>query len=255
MKLATIINSWADTVELLPSCIENHLEFADSVIVVWSKKSNRGQVDDAVFNMIATTSFRDTIFHQYEPNESLAPHLSETKKRNLGLDIAREHEFTHFLIADADEFYVAKEVIAEKERFNNPIIGLVCGLQVYVKSPCLYTSDSTLIPFIHKLSNKMKCGAYRHYPFSHEGKTAMIDPSRRLSINTGVHWSALKMHHMSYVRKNIDLKINNSSANLKRSADVIRRDMANAKPGYISEMYGRSLKECDNQFNIPLWDT
>jgi hypothetical protein len=60
------------------------------------------------------------------------------------------------------------------------------------------------------------------------------------------------MHHYSYVRKDINLKIENSSANLKRSRHIIYEELVNAKPGYLSKLYHQELKECENYFNIQI---
>jgi hypothetical protein len=254
MKLCTIINAWTDTLCLLPFCVENHLTFSDGVIVVWSETSNKGQKDDRIKEFVYGHTFSDVIFHQLEPIQGILPLMNETRKRNSGLDVARQHGFTHFIIADADEFYVTKEVEWEKKRFEaKDLNGLVCGLNVYIKSPTLMTDDHTLVPFIHKLTPKIKCGEFRGYPFAYDDKKqAHIDPSRRLNVDVGIRWSEIKMRHMSYVRDNIMMKIMNSSAKLENSKDVIARDLENARPGYISELYHQPLQEVDNIFNITI---
>lgn len=254
MKLCTIISAWGDTLELLPHCIENHLGFADGVIVVWSETSNHGVKDHRMKDFVFTHKFPNVIFYQLEPLLSQAPVLNERRKRNTGIDVARKHLFTHFIIADADEFYDCKQVEWEKNRFSKPIYGLVCGLKVYVKYPTLRTDDHTLIPFIHKLTQKIKCAENRYYPFAIDNSGAHIDPTRRFNIQDGVQWSEITMHHMSYVRKDINLKINNSTAKLVNSRDIIHQELREAKAGYKSKLYHKELEECSNQFNLPLWE-
>lgn len=253
MKLCSIINVWADCVELLPFCIENHLQFCDGVIVVWSQYSNHGVKNDAVLEYIITNKHDSGVdFVQVEPWRGVTPLNSETRKRNHGISVAREKGFSHFLIADADEFYNPELMNLEKELFGN-LNGLVHPLFVYVGKPTLRTVDHTRVCGIHKLTKDVSCGGFRWYPFAIENGHAHIDPSRRISFTDGIELSKTPMHHFSYVRKNIDLKIDNSSANLRNSRQVIYDELRDAKPGYVSRLYHQPLQSCENYFNLPIW--
>lgn len=255
MKLASIISTWADTICLLPYCIANHLKFSDAVIVVWSQMSNHWNKNDAVLEFILKSSYDDrVIFEQLEPARHLQPLANETRKRNQGIDIARRKGFTHFILADADEFYLHDEMNAEKEKFSNPYLnGLVHPLKVYIGKPTYWTNDHTLVAGIHKLDPTLFCGTFPAYPFAFdEFGHAHIDPSRRLPFLKGIEMSTVYMHHYSYVRKNIDLKIGNSSANLKRSRNTIYEEIRNIKPGYISQLYHQPIYESPNYFNIEI---
>jgi len=250
MKLASIINVWADCVELLPFCIKNHLEFCDNVIAVWSQNSNHFVKNDAVLEYIVANGHDSRVeFVQLEPVKGLKPLANETRKRNHGIDIAYLKGFTHFLVADADEFYHPEEMERDKKRFDNQgLNGLVSPLIVYVGKPTLWCEDHTLVPTIHKLTKDAYTGSFKEYPFAYTGQVARIDPSRRPNFLKGIETSDTKCHHFSYVRKDIDLKIDNSSANLKNSREAIKQHIKNAAPGYKSG-YG-ILKECPNYFNI-----
>lgn len=254
MKLTSIVNVWADCVELLPHCIANHLQFCDGVIVVWSQYSNHGVKNDAVLEYILANGHDSRVeFVQLEPIKGAKPLENETRKRNHGLGLARQKGFTHILISDADEFYIPEEVEEEKKRFENPNLnGLVCGMFVFVKLPTLWTNTYTRVAFIQKITKDLSVGRFKDFPFAYEGKTAFIDPSRRVSHKKGIELSEIMMHHFSYIRKNIDLKINNSSAKLKRSRQVIYDELRDAKPGYISKLYHQPLQECENYFDIAL---
>lgn len=254
MKLCTIISAWGDTIELLPFCIENHLAFSNGVIVVWSERSNRGITDVRMSEFVNGFKTPGVTFHQVEPETAQGSALNERRKRNAGIELARQHMFTHFIIADADEFYDPRQVEWEKTRFDRPIAGLVCGLKVYIKHPTLRTDDVTLLPFIHRMTPRIKCSENRYYPFAYDNGGARIDPTRRLNITNGVQWSGVTMHHMSYVRQDIDLKIDNSTANLAKYRGTIKEDLVNASPGYVSQLYHRPLEQCANQFNLPLWN-
>jgi hypothetical protein len=260
MKLISIINVWADCIELLPYCIHNHLQFCNAIIVVGSLKSNHGTSSDAYQKYIERYPFGVTptprVFFEFcEPTEGLKPLVNETKKRNYGLEMAKKGGFSHFLIADADELYIPSEMNEEKKRFDNPNLnGLVHPLKVYIKLPTLYTYDKTLVCGIHKLHKDTSCGSYKNYPYAYDAAgVAQIDPSRRLYFTSGIEMSAVYCEHFSYVRKDINLKINNSSANLKKYKKTIYNELRDAKPGYVSRLYHQELKESENIFNLPIW--
>lgn len=255
MKLCSIINAWADTVELLPYAINNHLQFCDGVIVVWSVASNHGAVDNRMLQFVATHNYQNVLFHQIEPLKKMKPLLNETRKRNVGLDVAKHKDYTHFFLADADELYIPEEVEKNRRSLadNSHINGLVCRLMVYVGKPTLSCPDSnTLVPFIHKLRKDTIAGRFQHYPFAYDKKrTSHIDPSRRLNERNGIVMSNTVMHHFSYVRADINLKIQNSTATKLRSREaLVKQDIACAAPGYVSRLYNQPLKEVENYFDI-----
>lgn len=255
MKLCSIISTWADTICLLPFCIKNHLQFCDGVLVIWSQHSNHWEKNDAVLEYILANGHDSRVeFVQLEPMKGQKPLFNETRKRNHGIDIAREKGFTHFLVADADEFYDPGKMDNDKLKFEDSSLnGFVHAVWVYIKSPTLYTNDNTLVCGIHKLNKDTCAGSFRSYPFAYDiHNQANIDPSRRLSFTKGIKLSKYRMHHFSYIRKNIDLKIDNSSANLKRSRQIIYDELRDAKPGYLSKLYHQNLQQCDNYFGIEI---
>lgn len=255
MRLVSIISAWGDTLSLLPKCIENHLKFADHVIVCWSTTSNHGVRDDRMLEFVAGNSFHNTTFLQIEPmlHKKGDYLMNETRKRNAGIQTARQKGFTHYVIADADEFYVPEEANKEKEWFDNPSVrGLVCGIKVFVGKPTLWCKDrNTVIPFIHVLGKDTYVGKFREYPYAYkQNGAAQIDPSRRPNEVEGIVMSEIECYHMSYVRDDIDKKIKNSTANLIRMEQVIKQDIRLASVGYKSLIYGQTLRECENHFGI-----
>ncbi len=187
MRLAAIYNVWNDW-DLLEHSVKNIAPLLDDindVIIVGSDYSNYGE-----FSQTPREWMRREVVHHYEPKFSHPVH-SETDKRNFGLQKASELGYTHFIMMDADEFYDPEEFLREKERFHvkPDLAGLVCRTQVYVKSPTLTIGyDTTLVPFIHKITPTLKHEFNRNYPFAWEGKNIRIDPTRSLNINSGVEW-------------------------------------------------------------------
>lgn len=217
----------------------------DGFIIVASEKSNYGELSPIPEEWRDKVVIREPNFYQ--------PSYSETDKRNYGLSLARKAGYTHFITMDADEFYDPVEFEIAKGRFKDPSLqGLVCKCQTYFKSPSLTIGlDTTLVPFIHKITPALKHEFNRNYPFAWEGNQIRIDPTRSFNINEGVDMCDVTMHHMSWVRKDFEKKIRNSTAraNLERSS--IREDLALAREGYFVKFYGKSLVRAQVDFNIP----
>lgn len=250
MRLASVINCFGDCIELLPYLLQNIRPLVDGVIVIYSKRSNRGNYIDYVLPS------GDYMGFNWEPTQFRDPHQNEVTKRNFGLSKARELGFTHFINQDLDEMYEPDEFLEGKQRIESEnLAGMVCRVKTYVKSPCLTIGfDHCLVPFIQKITPELHYRLkFSGYPFAMDKKTrtARIDPTRRTSATHGIALSDITMHHYSYVRQNINLKIENSSANLGKSSALIHDDMANAKEGYFSKMYQRTLLYSPNIFNLP----
>lgn len=248
MKIAAVFNIWADCLCLLPYAIENIRPVVDEIIVVYSWKSNRG-------NVLEYDLPKDCILIQCEPRTG-SPHLNELAKRNAGLEAVKKGGFTHFIMMDSDEFYEQSEFLRVKDEIEqNNIFGSVCRVQTYFKSPMLTLGiDRTIVPFIHKVTPSLRYLLNdRKYPFAHDSNGApQIDCTRRLNVTTGVRMVDITMHHFSYVRKNMDLKLQNSSASFKEHrAAIVYEDLKNAKPGYFCKGYQKELVSCGNIFNLP----
>lgn len=250
MKLCAIYNVWSDW-DLLKHSVNNIRPLVDGVIIIASEKSNYGELDKI------PSCWMDSELYSREPQFS-HPMNSETDKRNYGLQIAREQGYTHFLMMDSDEFYEPEQLLKEKQRFiDNPdLAGLVCASQVYFKSPTLTIGlDTTRVPFIHKLTPNLKHEFNRSYPYAWDEKRQIrIDPTRSLNINEGIEWSDIIMHHMSWVRKDYEKKIRNSTARNNIEKSTIREDLRVAKAGELCKFYGKILSAAPNLFNLPEYD-
>jgi hypothetical protein len=254
MKLIAIYNVWADGLDLLQKSIDNILPCVDAVLVVWSAHSNYGVQHEGCFRFVAACQDKRIIFSQCEPDQRLQPHDNETRKRNHGLKIAKHLEFTHFIMLDGDEFYEQSAFNIEKEYIKkNDVAGTVCKTKVYFKEPTLTVGyDHTLVPFIHKLTPSLEFKLNsRTYPFAYDKEGhAHIDPTRRLNITSGVEWSDITMHHYSWVRKDFEMKIQNSAARKNLLKSSIYRDLESAKEGSYNEFYRTELKRAENIFNL-----
>lgn len=256
MKIAACINAWGDTLELLPYCIDNIAPVVDLVIILWSEQSNYGVIDSRMVTFASEFKKEKVLFARVEPVLNYGPPINEREKRNHGLRIAKALLCTHFLSMDADEFYTQDEFLKDKERFlTSDLKGLVARTQVYFKSPKLTIGlDTTLVSYIHKLTNDLQFNFNKSYPFTWNKNQLLIDPTRQLNINDGVEMTDTIMHHYSYVRKDLEKKIENSTArgNIRRS--TIRQDFALAKEGGYCNFYGKKLIRASVDFNLPELD-
>jgi hypothetical protein len=247
-KLVAIYNVWDDW-EILFYSINNIRKLVDGVIVVYSTQSNSGEKSYIPQNWLSS----DLLICEPDLKKSLRE--NETFKRNAGLKKAKELGYTHFLMMDADEFYEPAEFLKEKERiFKNDLAGTVCRTKVYFREPTLTVGyDVTLVPFIHKITPDLCFMWNTRYPFAFEGpkRHIRIDPTRQMNITSGVEWSEITMHHMSWVRSDIKKKIRNSTARQNIENSTIVRDYTNSKAGYYCEFYKAKIESCENLFNIP----
>jgi hypothetical protein len=256
-RLVAIYNTWSDTLDLLEHSIENILKSVDEVIVIWSENSNYGTFDASIRTFATYYPNNKVKFYQCEPLKGAPAWDSERHKRNFGLDKARQSGFSHFIMMDSDEFYFDTDVRRDLRRFEDPELkGLVCPSHVYFAKPTLTIGkDITLVPFIHKLTHNLKFEWNTKYPFAWDQsgprKAIRIDPTRQLNIISGVEWSETVMHHYSWVRKDVLLKIRNSSAKVNIQQSPVLQDYLEAKEGYYCNFYGKELARCPNFFGLP----
>jgi hypothetical protein len=256
MKFCAIYNVWDDW-DIFDESLKNIYYQVDGVVIVSSLLSNFGERGKA------KTIYNEKIIHyNFEPDLKLDPRTNETAKRNYGIQKARELGYTHFLMMDADEFYEPEEFKNELKRFEDPnLLGLVCRVKCYFRSPELTIGyDTTLVPFIHKLTPEIRCEFNKNYPFAWtstdgvpytEKKQIRIDPTRSMNLTSGVQWSEISMHHMSWIRSDVKKKIRNSTARQNIENSSIVRDYVNAKEGYFCKFYGKTLERSPNIFGLP----
>lgn len=251
MRLCAIFIVWHDW-DLLIKSQDNIEPIVDGIITVASENSNFGSLSN-IPECRPVRLLTKEHFFVFEPSQKFSPHENETMKRNFGLQAAKEQGYTHFIMMDSDEFYMTHDLEGDKQYLmdNQSVNGLVYRLRVLFKKPTLWVNDHTLVPGIHKLNQQTQCGKFPNYPFAKDNQgNYHIDPTRRLSYNSGIEMSNTIMWHASWIRKDVNIKIQNSAArnNLQRSS--IYKDMENADIGVYNEFYRDTLKECPNYFNL-----
>lgn len=239
-KLAAIYNTF-DGVELLNgsiNCIKDHVEL---IIIVYQDVSNWGEYYDPLPDF-SRHGIGNYILVKYNP-VGKDGRSNEIAKRNLGLEIAKENNCTHFLHMDCDEYYENFEE-AKRLYFSSGAGGSVCKLYTYFKTPefRFKEPDNYFVPFIHRLRKKTVSG-YSQYKFH-------VDPTRKINELNVVELPVF-MHHYSWVRKDIERKCRNSTARNRilkgNMLDYYNRDL---EPGLFIQDYGQSIVKVKNQFGI-----
>lgn len=246
MKLIAIFHCWDDW-NLLDYSVENIRPLVDGVIVIGSTKSNWGEYSEI------PQRWHTNELHVREPHFNIPLH-SETDKRNYGLEIARKQGYTHFITLDADEFYKPDEFLKAKRMFHvDPSLqGIVCPLEVFFGSPNLTLGrDITLVPHIHVLTPTIRHEFNRRYPFSWQNGQIRIDPSRSLNIHACVEYrDDITMFHYSWVRKDYQKKIRNSTARKNLERSNILQQLLQPKEGDFIQFYNKHLTRSTVDFGI-----
>ena len=225
------------------NCLEDD---ADLFIIIWQDVSNFGEkYHDFYFSNFS--NFKKPIYDfKYEPNLNISGAENETNKRNKGLEIAKYHNCSHFLHIDCDEYY--ENFRGSKQKFlNSGAKGSVCKILTYFKKPTLRleNEDNYYVPFIHELKTGTIAGN-QDYPF-------YVDPTRKIN-ESNIFLLDVYMHHFSWIRKDIERKVRNSSAkaNIERS-NLLKDYYSNdTKAGTFLVDYDQKLIDVENIFGIEI---
>lgn len=208
IRLAAIYNVWDD--EHLERSMRSLKGNVDLFVIVYQSISNFGELYNPFKKM---PSYLDRMGHvivrYFTPTittDPMSAHKNELNKRQIGIEIARSQDCTHFLHLDCDEIHPEfKE--AKQDYINN---GSDCSLLTYHE----YIGHDTyritpelkrVVPFICELKDNLIMG---------EG--TMRGDKTRICQSVNVVQLAQKMHHLSWVRQDIGRKVRNSSARDRR---------------------------------------
>lgn len=250
-KICAIYNIF-DGVELLNGSIDLIYDHVDQIIIIHQSVSNFGEDCDVI---LTNQVFLDMLdgenkiqFVRYDPIGKNGV-SNETAKRQLGIEtLLSEFDCTHFFHIDVDEYYPDFRELKE-EYFASGASGSVCKIFTYFKKPTLRfeREDEYYVPFIHKLKPDTTMGVKNNYPF-------YVDPTRRVNETDVRMLNSGHMHHFSWVRKNIEMKVRNSSAGEQRiRKTTLLQDYYSEDTGpgsLIKDYHNMRLIEVPNRFNI-----
>jgi len=219
-KIGLGIIAFDDTCHL-KSIISEIKDLCDEIVICLQRTSWHGDpieqgVVDFVNNLLETKFVDDVIWFEsnnnYDDNDPAKPRMIETDKRNFLLDFMESKGCTHAQVIDSDEFYdhddykLAVDIILE-----NDIKVSYCQYVNYYRdySHVLVWPFLCYVPFVSDI----------HYRFDFKNGSfdKPSDPTRRYRLNEKekyciLSFKTIKMHHLSWIRKNIEEKIRNWSA-------------------------------------------
>lgn len=264
MKLAAIYNVF-DAEEHLESSIMQIRQHVDAVIGLIQDVSNTGNYYDGGCKEVRRLKEEGLVDFVVacNPNPAITndPQQRELIKRNVGLNVAREHGCTHFLSIDCDEFYDTKCFEYWKSHIDrNDIEGTACSMRTYWAAPTLRLKwvDNYHVPFICKLKSDTKL----IHPLQEDVFGQRCDPTRlpNLVCQEVIGSDYMTMYHMSWVRRSMasfNRKFDNSTSPGIREIEMRRQilsNLLNAHEDMYLPNYDQNLVTCNNKFNIHYCD-
>jgi len=212
MKLGVSYNVF-DGEELLENSIKSIRENVDYISVVYQEISNFGNPCNPnlvpLLNRLKEDGLVDELY-KYKPQPRRGGHFNEINKRNVGLFLSEGAKCTHHMAMDSDEFYTDDEFkYLKNEMISGDYDSSCCQMTTYYKEPQyrLDPKEDYYVSLIYKI--QMGKQYVMGLPFP-----TLVDPTRRMEAGKCKIFTRdeIEMHHMSYVRKDIRVKLTNSSA-------------------------------------------
>ena len=224
MKLSASINFY-NAEELLIQAVRCIRPLVEHLSIVYQETSNWGNVISErakkVIEQLKSEGLVDD-FYCYEPNSSFNASENEFQKRQIGLDLAKTAGASHFLLMDADEFYIPKQFLKVKEIIRTSDISYSCVRSYFYIHQSIYRSelpDTTNVCFIAKITPELSFEYQGAFPAEN------VDPTRRLVNSSGrfkfFDANDICMHHMNFVRESFKSKLVNTSS--AANPDFIRK--------------------------------
>jgi hypothetical protein len=212
MKLGVSYNVF-DSEELLEGSIKQIRDSVNFISVVYQTKSNFGNPCNEnlvpLLKKMKEEGLIDYLF-EYKPNVNLGAGFNEVIKRNIGLSLSTRNACTHHMSMDADEYYIQSQFELLKEQtIENDLDSSYCQMKTYYKSweYQLDPPEEYYVSLIFKIKENNSFEFAKNCP-------AMVDPTRRMEPGNYKIFkrNEIEMHHGSYIRNDVKLKLENSSA-------------------------------------------
>lgn len=245
-KLGLGIVAFDDTLHL-KNIIAEIRDSVDVVVVCLQKLSYHGdpidtQVVDYIENLKGEGFVDDIIWfesiNEYDKNDPSTPRYIETDKRNFIIEHLESLGCSHDLIIDSDEFYDGEDFKTAKSIINGDenLRVTYCQYSNYYRDyrHVMVWPFEAFVPFITEIK-------YR-FDFHTASFNRPSDPTRRYHIPEEggrfviFKYEIVKMHHLSWIRRDINDKIDNWSSkkyfdNIKGLKEMIIDRYNNYKDG------------------------
>jgi len=223
MRLGCSYNLF-DGEELLEGSIKQIRNQVDYISVVYQTVSNFGNPCDSglvpLLERLKSEGLIDELF-EFSPKVNKGGHSNETQKRNIGLALSQGAGCTHHMSMDSDEYYLPSEFENLKKMIvDGDYDSSFCQMQTYYRSweYSLNPAEEYYVSLIFKI--KPDSEYIIGYP-----APVLVDPTRRLSPSNKpliLKREEIQMHHGSYIRNNVRVKLQNSSASINFNKDIDR---------------------------------
>ena len=228
MKIGASYNLF-DGEELLKSSILSIRDSVDFISIVYQTQSNLGNPCNPQLTDLLLRLRKDKLVNEvvhYNPDFSKSAPSNEVIKRNIGLILSKENKCTHHLSVDTDEFYEKDQFeFAKNAIIKNDYDSSACRLYTYYKNghTILDPIEDYYVPFLYKIR---KGFYFETIPFP-----VLVDPTRRMPAGKLIEFgiNELAMHHFSYVRNNMRMKLENSSAKPNFTEEMIENIISHYK--------------------------
>jgi hypothetical protein len=221
MKIAAIYSVW-DGVELLQSSIDSIRKHVHAIIVVWQRQSNWGEDLEGLEEEVSKITGIDELiqFAPYVSPERLNGVINETNKRALGYAAAKALGATHYMHIDCDEMHEPSTFDKAIDYLSSGYESTYCLIDEYLTPTHKIGTSGLFVPFITNIC--VKSGVRSLYP-------VLVDPTRKPETRNAICVGT--MHHYTFVRKDIERKLKNSSAkvnyNVAEECNSIRASITN----------------------------
>ena len=221
MKLGVSYNIF-DGEELLEGSITQIRSYVDFISVVCQTTSNFGKPCTEnllpLLKRIKKEKLVDEIL-LYTPDIRNGGHFNEMQKRNIGLRSSLTAGCSHHMSMDCDEYYITKEFASLKKLVQEgDYDSSYCQMLTYHHNweYILDPPEEYYVSLITKVDEQSCFVLGAPAP-------VLVDPTRRiLGLKTPLvlKRNQLQMHHGSYIRNNIRIKLENSSASINFNHEI-----------------------------------
>ena len=213
IKLGVSYTVFEDSIELLPYALKAIRPEVEYISVVYQMVSNSGEKASPQFRdelaRLRTEGLIDRLDF-YIPDLQQSAAFNELQKRNIGLTLSRQANCTHHMATDSDEFFThAQFELIKKDLRENISEAQFAQMKTFYKLPTeeITPPDEYFVPLFYAITPTTQYVLNAPTP-------VVVDPTRSISTT---HYRIFKreeveMYHMSYVRKDIEKKLRNSSA-------------------------------------------
>jgi len=212
MKVGVSYNLF-DAEELLEGSIKCIRDEVDYISVVYQTVSNFGNpCNEGLVPLLLDLQKRELIdeLFEYKPKINKGGHYNEITKRNIGVSLSLGRRCSHHMSMDSDEYYLLNDFkrlkkVMEEDNYDSS----VCQLLTYYKESIyrLDPPEDYYVSLFYKINQGSEYKMGSRLP-------VLVDPTRCMeSSNCKIFTrDQIQMHHMSYIRKSIQMKLQNSSA-------------------------------------------